>query len=72
MRIVIVGAGLSGLVAARSLAASGHDVSVLDKGRGVGGRLATRRIGDAVLDHGAQFFTVRTDVRADPRAPRCS
>ena len=27
-----------------------------------GGRLATRRIGDAVLDHGAQFFTVRTDA----------
>jgi renalase len=34
---------------------------VLDKGRSVGGRLATRRIGDAVLDHGAQFFTVRGD-----------
>ena len=33
----------------------------MDKGRGVGGRLATRRIGDAVFDHGAQFFTVRTD-----------
>ncbi len=58
MKIVVVGAGLSGLVAARRLAAD-HDVVVLDKGRSVGGRLATRRIGDAVLDHGAQFFTVR-------------
>jgi predicted NAD/FAD-dependent oxidoreductase len=47
------------LVAARSLASSGHSVVVLDKGRGVGGRLATRRIGEAVFDHGAQFFTVR-------------
>ena len=64
MRVVVIGAGLSGLVAARSLAADGHEVTVLDKGRGVGGRLATRRIGDAVLDHGAQFFTVRTDTFA--------
>jgi predicted NAD/FAD-dependent oxidoreductase len=58
MRVVVVGAGLAGLVAARDLAVD-HDVTVLDKGRSVGGRLATRRIGDAVLDHGAQFFTVR-------------
>ncbi len=58
MRVVVIGAGLSGLVAARSLAGE-HQVTVLDKGRSVGGRLATRRIGGATLDHGAQFFTVR-------------
>ena len=61
MRIIVVGAGLAGLMAAGELTARGHDVTVFDKGRGVGGRLATRRIGDAVFDHGAQFFTVRTD-----------
>lgn len=60
MKVVIVGAGISGLVAARKLAAHDVDVTVVDKGRSVGGRLATRRIGDARLDHGAQFFTVRT------------
>lgn len=58
MRVVVIGAGLTGLVAARTLADQ-HDVIVLDKGRSVGGRLATRRIGAATLDHGAQFFTVR-------------
>lgn len=61
MRVVVVGAGLSGLAAARRLAADGTDVLVIDKGRSPGGRLATRRIGGAVLDHGAQFFTTRTD-----------
>ena len=59
-RVVVVGAGLSGLVAARELVAAGADVTVVDKGRSVGGRLATRRIEGARLDHGAQFFTVRT------------
>lgn len=60
MRVVVVGAGISGLVAARELHARGVDVLVVDKGRSPGGRMATRRIGDATLDHGAQFFTVRT------------
>ncbi len=60
MKVVIVGAGITGLVAAHELVAAGVEVTVVDKGRSVGGRLATRRIGDARVDHGAQFFTVRT------------
>jgi renalase len=58
--ILIIGAGLSGLIAARDLTRLGHAVVVLDKGRGVGGRLATRRIGDARADHGAQYLTATT------------
>lgn len=42
----------------------GQSVALVDKGRGLGGRLATRRIGHARLDHGAQFFTTRSDAFA--------
>jgi hypothetical protein len=35
-------------------------VLVIDKGRGLGGRLAGRRIGEATFDHGAQFMTARS------------
>lgn len=59
--VIIIGAGLSGLIAARELHSAGKNVIVLDKGRSVGGRLATRRIGNGLADHGAQFFTVRTE-----------
>ncbi len=59
--VLIIGAGLSGLTAARELLATDMQVQIVDKGRGVGGRLATRRMGNARLDHGAQFFTVRGD-----------
>ena len=57
---VVIGAGIAGLMAAARIAAHGRRVLVLDKSRGVGGRMATRRIGGAVCDHGAQFFTQRT------------
>lgn len=57
---VVIGAGIAGLSAARELAAAGCRTVILEKSRGVGGRMATRRVGAAVCDHGAQFFTVRT------------
>jgi renalase len=55
----VVGAGISGLLAAFALQREGWQVTVLDKGSGVGGRMATRRVGGGAFDHGAQFFTVR-------------
>lgn len=53
--IVIIGAGMAGLACARRLADAGHAPVVLDKGRGIGGRVATRRVGDLQFDHGAQY-----------------
>jgi renalase len=64
MTVVVVGAGLSGLVAASRLRDGGRDVVVLDKGVEPGGRLATAHLGDATLDAGAQFFTVRSEAFA--------
>jgi renalase len=60
--VAIIGAGLAGLACARQLSAAGMKVEVLEKSRGVGGRMATRRADPFQFDHGTQYFTVR-----DPR-----
>ncbi len=53
--VIIIGAGMAGLACARRLADAGMASVVLDKGRGIGGRVATRRAGDMQFDHGAQY-----------------
>lgn len=59
-RVAVVGAGVAGLTCARTLTDRGFDVTVFDKGRGPGGRVATRRVDpDLAFDHGAQYFTAR-------------
>lgn len=63
--IMILGAGVSGLAAGRFLQEQGYSVQILDKGRGVGGRVATRWKGsrdhiEGRWDHGAQFVTFRS------------
>lgn len=62
MKLAILGAGVAATAAARVWRARGHQVVLLDKGRGAGGRCATRRTEATAFDHGAQYFTAR-----DPR-----
>lgn len=57
--VLVVGAGIAGLRAGRSLAEAGREVVVLEKSRGFGGRAATKRLHGTQADHGAQYFTVR-------------
>lgn len=64
-RVAVIGAGLAGLICARTLADHGVPVTVFEKSRGLGGRCATRREGPWCFDHGAQYFTVR-DARLAP------
>ncbi len=59
-RVAVIGAGMSGLIGARTLAELGCEVTVFEKSRGLGGRAATRRADPALsFDHGAQYFTAR-------------
>lgn len=54
--VVIVGAGIAGLVCARVLRDAGREVVVLDKSRGVGGRCATRRMLGQPVDLGLSYY----------------
>ena len=58
--IAVVGGGISGLLLARTLRERGAKVIILEKSRGLGGRLATKRVGGVVFDQGAQYFTAKT------------
>jgi renalase len=62
--VVVVGAGISGIAAARVLTEGGREVVVLDRGRRIGGRMASRRVDGRVVDTGASYFTV-SDYRFD-------
>ncbi len=53
MRVVVIGAGLSGLAAAAFAARAGHDVVVLDKASAFGGRAATHQHEGFAMNLGA-------------------
>ena len=65
--MLVVGAGIAGLMAATDLRQAGCSVRVVDKGRGVGGRLATRRLGEATFDHGAQCLDLEGSPASEAR-----
>lgn len=59
-RVGIIGAGMAGLTLARAIG-DVASVRIFEKSRGVGGRMATRRMDTLSFDHGAQYFTIRDD-----------
>ncbi len=61
----VIGAGMAGVACARTLVQAGHRVTLFEKSRGAGGRMATRETEFGSFDHGTQYFTVR-----DPRFAR--
>ncbi|WP_339936530.1 NAD(P)/FAD-dependent oxidoreductase [Undibacterium luofuense] len=61
LNIAVIGSGLAGLTAARHLQHAGHHVTVYEKAMGVSGRMSTRQTELGGFDHGAQYFTARTD-----------
>ncbi len=54
--IAVIGAGVAGLTCARKLHQAGRRVVMFDKSRGLGGRLATRRLADTHADHGVCYL----------------
>ena len=59
-KMAIIGSGLSGLTLAHLLKKR-FEITLFEKARGTGGRLATRRADPYSFDHGAQYFTARTN-----------
>ena len=67
--VVVIGAGMAGLTVAALRAAAGDRVTVVDKGRRHGGRMATRRIDGTAYDTGVASFAVRSpSLRAEVEA----
>ncbi len=57
--VIIVGAGIAGLMAGNWLKENGRAVIILEKEAVIGGRMATKQLENGRADIGAQFFTVR-------------
>lgn len=58
-RVVIIGAGIGGLAAALTLASRGHDVMVLERASGPGGKMREVEVAGRRLDAGPTVLTLR-------------
>lgn len=61
-RVIVVGGGVAGLVAARALVLSGREVTVLERAERLGGQLASHSVAGIELDAGAEAYAVRGDA----------
>ncbi|HIK06454.1 MAG TPA: NAD(P)/FAD-dependent oxidoreductase [Trichormus sp. M33_DOE_039] len=60
--VVVIGAGMAGLICAQQLSQAGYSVLVVEKSRGLGGRLATRRFNETRIDHGACYLKPKGEL----------
>nr|WP_246482104.1 1-hydroxycarotenoid 3,4-desaturase CrtD [Methylorubrum zatmanii] len=58
-RVIVIGAGIGGLTAALSLAASGIDVTVLERAAQVGGKMRSLPVDGVPVEAGPTVFTMR-------------
>lgn len=60
--VLIIGAGPAGLTLGKLLSEKKISYLIVEKSRGVGGRVATRRIHDIKFDHGAPFLKTNREL----------
>lgn len=78
MVIGVIGAGLSGLIAGKKLAQAGHDVTIIERERSVGGKVATHDFNGMPLDYGiskieasgSEFKSFLTELKNEDRLQR--
>ncbi|HEY9747716.1 MAG TPA: FAD-dependent oxidoreductase, partial [Allocoleopsis sp.] len=63
--VAVIGAGISGISCAQQLQQLGYRVVVVEKSRGLGGRMATRRVAETWADHGARYLSAQNEPLAD-------
>lgn len=62
--VVVIGAGLAGLAAARLLAIAGREVTIIEAGDDIGGRVRTDDVDGLKLDRGFQLYNPSYDEGA--------
>ena len=60
--VIIIGGGLSGSYLSFKLKKHGYKVLIIEKSKGIGGRMCTKPVGGNLVDYGCQYITPKTDI----------
>ena len=60
--IIIIGGGISGSYLSSKLKKHGYKVLIIEKSKGIGGRMCTKPVGGNLVDYGCQYITPKTDI----------